>query len=162
MARVAVTVEDLEAGTLPGICAKTGEQADGFATIEFTSTPQWTWILLLFGILPFVIARAFSKVRVVGLVPMSDAALRRARLFTWAYAGLFVLGIVLIVFAVALRSTTPAAIGVLMLVAALLVMVIGWPIVWPMGKLNEDVVWLWSVDRRFVDVVDRYYNPPVE
>ena len=72
MARVAVTVEDLEAGTLPGVCAKTGEQADGFATIEFTSTPQWTWILLLFGILPFVIARAFSKVRVVGLVPMSD------------------------------------------------------------------------------------------
>jgi hypothetical protein len=120
VARVAVTVEDLVAGTLPPFCAKTGAPADGFASVEFTSTPAWTWILLLFGILPFLIARAFSRVRVVGLVPMSDAALRRGRVFTWTYLGAFALGIVLIVIAVASESSIAAVSGVVALIAALL------------------------------------------
>ncbi|MDP9185128.1 MAG: hypothetical protein M3O29_05620, partial [Actinomycetota bacterium] len=91
MARAAATVEDLVDGHLPPVCAKTGGPADGFATIVFTSTPGWTWILLLFGILPFLIARYFSSVRIVGLVPMSDVALRRGRAFTLTYRGFFAL-----------------------------------------------------------------------
>jgi hypothetical protein len=158
VARVAVTVEDLVAGTLPPFCAKTGAPADGFATVEFTSTPAWTWILLLFGILPFLIARAFSRVRVVGLVPMSDAALRRGRVFTWTYLGAFALGIALIVIAVASESSIAAVSGIVALIAALLVTAIGWPFIWPTGQLTGDWVWLSFVDGRFADAVDRRYG----
>ena len=74
-------MEDLESGHLPPLCAKTGEPADGFAKVVSNSTPSWTWILLLFGILPFLIVHYFTTVRIVGLVPMSDVALRRGRAF---------------------------------------------------------------------------------
>jgi hypothetical protein len=54
------------------VYAKTGEAADGSTRIEFSSSPGWTLILLLFGILTFLIAEHLSRVRVVGLIRMSD------------------------------------------------------------------------------------------
>jgi hypothetical protein len=93
VAGAAARVQDLEAGRLPHVCAKTGEAADGSARVEFSSSPGWTLILLLFGILPFLIAEHFSRVRVVGLVPMSDVALRRLRTFNRSVLGFLVLSI---------------------------------------------------------------------
>jgi hypothetical protein len=72
VARAAASIGDLEAGTLPPVCAKTGNYADGWATIEFTSTPGWVWIPLLFGIFPFLIADHYARVRVVGQRPDVD------------------------------------------------------------------------------------------
>ena len=159
MARAAAAVEDLEAGTLPHVCAKTGEAADGNATIEFTSTPSWTWILLLFGIFPFLIARYFSRVRVVGLVPMSDAALRRARVFMWASRGLVLFGVLVLAIGVATDPTVMLA-GLGTLVAALLFMLLGWPFVWPTGQVSGEWVWLSFVDKRFAKELDRWYGDP--
>ena len=128
MARAAATVEDLESGHLPPVCAKTGEPADGFATIVFTSTPEWTWILLLFGIFPFLIARYFTTARIVGLVPMSDVAQRRGRAFTWTYRGFFALsGLVIVVGFFMIDRPAIILEGLAILVITLLVMLIGWP-----------------------------------
>ena len=105
MARAVATVEDFEAGTLPSVCAKTGEVAEGFTSITVTSTPSWTWILLLFGILPFLIAQAFSSTRIVGLVPMSEVAMRRTHAFTWTYRGFLVIGAAVLAVGLATDST---------------------------------------------------------
>ena len=95
MAVATASVEDVEQGNLPRVCAKTGQPADGFKTLQFVSTPGWTWILLLFGILPFLIARYFAARRIYALIPMSDLALRRIRAFTWTYRIFFVAAVLL-------------------------------------------------------------------
>ena len=159
MARAAATVEDLESGHLPPVCPKTGEPADGFATIVFTSTPEWTWILLLFGIFPFLIARYFTTARIVGLVPMSDVALRRGRAFTWTYRGFFALsGLVIVVGFFMLDRPAILLEGLAILVITLLVMLIGWPFVWPTGRVSGEWVWLSFVNDRFASELDRWYT----
>ena len=139
------------------MCAKTGEVANDFAKIEFSSTPAWTAILLLVGIIPFLIARAFSRVRVVGLVPMSDVALQRGRTFTWAYRVFLLLsGLVLVI-----GSQTDRAVilvGLSMLVATILFMVLGALFVWPTGQLSGDRVRLSFVDRRFARALEQWYG----
>jgi hypothetical protein len=158
MARAPATVEDLESGHLPPVCAKTGAPADGFATIVFTSTPDWTWILLLFGIFPFLIARYFSAVQIVGLVPMSDVALRRGRSFTLTYRSLLVLaGVVIVVGFFTFDRPTILLEGLAILVITLLVMLVGWVFVWPTGRVSDDWVWLSHVNDRFAGELDRWY-----
>jgi hypothetical protein len=158
LARAAATVGDLETGTLPPVCAKTGRPADGFATMEFTSTPSWTWILLLFGIFPFLIAQYFSRVRVVGQVPMSDLALQRTRWFTWSSRALFGLAILEFVVAAAVESSSVGLGGLGTLVAALLFTLIGWPFVWPTGHLSDGWVWMSFVHERFARELERRYG----
>jgi hypothetical protein len=157
VARAAARVEDLEAGRLPPVCAKTGEAAEGSATIEFTSTPAWTWILLLFGILPFLIARAFSKTRVRGIVPMSDAALRRARTFNWICAGILVLAAILLVTGFVGHPHLLMA-GLVTLIGALVFLAVGWWFVYPSGQISGEWVWLSSVDPRFAEALGRWYG----
>jgi hypothetical protein len=158
MARAAATVEDLEGGHLPPVCAKTGGPADGFATMVFTSTPEWTWILLLFGIFPFLIARYFTAQQIVGLVPMSDVALRRGRAFTWTYRGFFVLaGLVIVVGFFTLDRPAILLEGLVILVVTLLVMLVGWPFVWPTGRVSGEWVRLSFVNDRFANELDRWY-----
>lgn len=157
MARVAASVGDLVAGTLPPVCAKTGTYADGWATIEFRSTPGWVWILLLFGIFPFLIADYFAKVRVVGHIPMSSDALRRARWFRWSSWAFFALaGLLLIVGLV--TGSAAFAVGLGVLLGTLLYVVVGTPFFWPQGRPSGDVVWLSFVHKRFAEELDRWYG----
>jgi hypothetical protein len=157
VARVAASVGDLEAGTLPPVCAKTGTYADGWATIEFTSTPGWVWTLLLFGIFPFLIADHFARVRVVGHVPMSTAALQRARWFRWSYWAAFLLAGVLVVIGL-VTGLDVAAAGLGAFLGTLLYLVVGTPFFWPSGRPSGDVVWLSFVHRRFAEELDRWYG----
>lgn len=96
MAVVNARVADLERGTLPPVCAKTGVPTEGWAKIRFSSAPTWTWILLLFVIFPFLIAQYFATVHIEGIVPMSDVAQRRVTVFNRLFIGLVALGVVVI------------------------------------------------------------------
>jgi hypothetical protein len=157
LARAAATVEDLKEGRLPPVCAKTGEAADDYVPIEFNSTPGWTWILLLFGIILFLIARAFSTIRVVGLVPFSEVARRRRRAFNWLCVGFLLVSVVVLV--IGIRTDTAVVLtGVAMLIATALVALLGVPFVVPFGQVVGDWVWLSFVDRRFADALDRWYG----
>jgi hypothetical protein len=157
MARASARVSDLEAGTLPPICAKTGEPADGYTGVEFSSAPGWTWILLLFGILPFLIAQHFATVRVNALVPMSDVAQRRVKMLNRLFVGLVTLSLVVIAIGLA---TEPEVMlwGAAMLVAALVVMFFGRAFVLPNGEVSNDWVRLSFVDARFAHELDRFYG----
>jgi hypothetical protein len=159
VARASAKIEDLKAGRLPPICAKTGEPADGSIPIEFTSTPAWTLILLLFGIIPFFIARAFSTVRVVGLVPMSDVAQRRKRAFDRASVGLLLLSVTVLAIGVATHRAVVLT-GVAMVIATALFVFFGVPFVLPSGEVSGDWVRLSFVDRRFANALDDWYGTP--
>jgi hypothetical protein len=99
MASATVSRSALYDGNLPHTCVVTGQPADGTVDVRFNSLPSWTWILLLFGVFPFLIASAFASERVVGAVPVVREAVvrfhRRRRLstvllvagvFGWMYA----------------------------------------------------------------------------
>lgn len=77
MATTWVRREDFEAGDLPHICITTGAVADGTVPVRFDSTPSWTWILLLFGVFPFLIATMFATERVDGEVPVVRSSVER-------------------------------------------------------------------------------------
>lgn len=55
----------------------TGEDADGLVSFEFGSLPDWTWILLLFGVFPFLVTTMFATAVVRGEVPARREILTR-------------------------------------------------------------------------------------
>jgi hypothetical protein len=79
VARVWVHREDLITGDLPPVCVRTGDPTDELVAVRLDSLPEWTWILLLFGVVPFLIAAIFATERVPGRLPMSLRARERRR-----------------------------------------------------------------------------------
>lgn len=138
MAAVAVSIKDFKAGTLPRVCVKTGARA--VVDAEHTAHREigWTWVLLLFGILPFFIARAFAGHRVKGFVPMSRQAIRRARLFDLVTAASFVLGLALAAGGAALGQTWLAWSGVVLFGLSVLATIFGTWFVWPSAVLDDE------------------------
>jgi hypothetical protein len=158
MARVAARVSDLEGGSLPPVCAKTGVPTDGHTTIRFSSAPSWTWILLLFGILPFLIAQFFATVRIEAIVPMSEVAQRRVTVFNRLSIGLIALNLVVIVAGFVLDTQTAILVGLAMLLAVVVVMLLAVPFVLPSGQVSGEWVQLSAVHERFAAEVDRFYG----
>ena len=154
MATVIVPVSALEAGSLPPICAKTGRKADGYQQIDFSSAPTWTWILLLFGIFPFVIAQYFARVHVVGLLPMSEVAQRRIDRFNRLFVGSVILGLAVV--GIGFLTTSSLVLwGLAIMIVAILVMAIAHEFFLPGGQVRDDWVRLTGVDQRFADEVGR-------
>jgi hypothetical protein len=157
-------VADLEAGTLPPVCVKTGIPTDGYTKIRFSSAPTWTWILLLFGIFPFLIAQYFATVHVEGIVPMSDVAQRRVTVFNRLFIGLVALGAVVIVVGWWALDTEAAVIlvGLAIMIAAAFVMFLALPFVLPSGAVIGEWVQLSFVHERFAAELDRFYRRSLE
>ena len=159
MIHATASVGDLEQGHLPRVCAKTGLRSDGFATIRITNTPGWTWILLLFGIFPFLIAAFFATRRVDALIPMSDLALRRVRAFRWTYITFLVLALLLLGIGVFAEHPTFAWVGISTALLTLLFIAFGWLFVYPTGQiLDQDWISLSFVDKGFATALDRWYG----
>jgi hypothetical protein len=163
MARVAARVADFEAGTLPAVCAKTGEPTDSEVKIRFSSAPGWTWILLFFGIFPFLIAQYFATVHVDGLLPMSDIAQWRVKVFNRLFIGLVVLSAVVIVVGFALDTEAAVIlVGLAMMLAAIFAMFLALPFVLPSGAVMGEWVQLSFVNDRFAAALDRFYGRSLE
>ena len=159
MVHATASVEDLESGHLPSVCAKTGLPATGFTTVRVSNLPGWTWILLLFGIWPFLIAWYFATRRIDALIPMSDLALRRVRAFTLTYAILFTLALVLCLIGGFGEHPTLVWLGLLTALLALLFIAFAWLFVYPTGRfLDQDWISLSFVDKRFATALDRWYG----
>jgi hypothetical protein len=157
VATAAARVSDLEAGSLPPVCAKTGGPAAGYTKVEFSSTPGWTLILLLFGIFPFLIAQHFARIHVVGLVPLSTIAQQRITMLNRLFVGLVALSLAVIGLGFV---TEPDVIlwGLAMLIGAILVLLIGRAFVLPSGEVQDEWVRLSFVDSRFARELDRFYG----
>jgi hypothetical protein len=133
-------------------------RADGFATVRITNLPGWTWILLFFGIWPFLIAAYFATRRIDALIPMSDLALRRQRAFTSTYAIFVTLAVVLLAIGLVGEHPTVVWIGLLTALLTILFIAFGWLFVYPTGRfLDQDWISLSFVDERFATALDRWY-----
>ena len=152
-------VADLADGRLPHVCAKTGIPTDGYAQIRFSSPPAWTWILLFFGIFPFLIAQFFVTVHVEAIVPMSDIAQRRVTVFNRAFIGLVVIGVVFVGVGWALDFESVLILsGLVLLIVAIFAMLLAQPFVLPSGRVEGDWVQLSFVSDRFAAALDRFYG----
>lgn len=158
MARIAVRRDAFEQGTFPSVCCKTGRPADGFERWEFSNTPSWTWILLLFGIFPFLIATAFATERFSGSLPISSAAASRltvARRLVWFFGGAAVLCFGA---GIAYDSLLPIALAFALL--CLIAIAARW-ILSPSANLDgREVVVLSNVHRGFVAAIHAIPAPP--
>ena len=163
MAQVDAHVSDFEAGRLPPVCAKTGEPTDGEVKIRFSSAPGWTWILLFFGIFPFLIAQYFATVHVQGLLPMSEVAQRRVKAFNRLFIGLVALSAVVIVVGFAIDTQAAVIlVGLAMMIVAVFAMFLALPFVLPSGAVMGEWVRMSFVDERFAAELDRFYGRSVE
>lgn len=134
-------------------------RADGFTKLRVSNLPGWTWILLLFGIWPFLIAAYFATRRIDALVPMSGLALRRVRVFTGTYGVLFTLAVVLFFIGLFGEHPTLVWLGIITALLTLLFISIGWLFVYPTGRfLDQDSISLSFVDKRFATAMDRWYG----
>jgi hypothetical protein len=162
MARVAARVSDFEQGTLPPVCAKTGVPTDGYTKIRFSSAPTWTWILLLFGIFPFLIAQFFATVRIDAIVPMSEVAQRRVTAFNRLFIGLVAVSVVVIAVGFVLETQTAALVGLAMLLAIIVAMLLATPSVLPSGQVSGEWVHLSGVHELFAAELDHIYGRSAE
>lgn len=113
-------------GVLPAVCVLTGQPAQRYQRVTFTYVPGWTWVLLLFGIIPCLIARWFTAEKIPTALPISERArrdYRRRRDLTMATV---VAGIALVIVGGASQVPGIALAGLgLLLLAALAMLVLG-------------------------------------
>ena len=86
MSAVVVSRGSLGSGDLPRVCVKTGAPADGTVDVRFSRLPPWTYLLLLAGIFPFLVALLFADEVVTGRLPVHRVVFERyRRLSRWAW-----------------------------------------------------------------------------
>lgn len=94
---------------LPDVCVRTGRPADARIEFRHRSTPGWTWLLLPFGIVPFVLANLFAGELVVGEVPVTRELVERQRRVRRLAALLLATGILVVVIGVV--ASAPWVVG---------------------------------------------------
>jgi cytochrome bd-type quinol oxidase subunit 2 len=154
MARVWVELDRFERGDFPDVCAKTGEAAEYLGRVEATRTPEWPCLLLLFGILPYLIAAWFSTDRTEGDVPLSARAVRRLQRLAWVRRPVGLLALGLVIAGVLLESAGVTVAGFGLLIAYMVLLVVG--AVWSVGgRLDRQAgaVQLTGVHDRFKEAV---------
>lgn len=138
---------------LPRVCVLSGEPADGTIWFRLSHTPAWTFLLILFGILPFLIAEYFTTERIKVTLPVTRAALARLRRMRRLRTALLLVGVALFVVALVAGSTALLWAGVAMFLAgAVLWVAVSWRMPsW--APADVDAVTLRSVHADFVHAV---------
>jgi hypothetical protein len=101
---VAVWEGDLFAGALPPICVLTGEAGAEVRAVRYQSLPAWVFLLILFGIVPFLVGYLMTRRLASGWLPMSPRARRRLAALRLLGVGLAV-GLPVLTFFAAWTST---------------------------------------------------------
>ena len=84
---------------LPRVCVKTGTPTADVLTIRGSAAPSWSWFMIIFGFLPWLVASLASSPSYEIQVPMQAAVWRRHRKVRRAAFIAFVVGIVLAIVA---------------------------------------------------------------
>jgi hypothetical protein len=69
----------------PWPCAQTGALTSDVLVLTATRTPRWIWLLLFFGVWPYLIAAYFTRVSAKVAVPFTNEAWHRY-LKKWKFA----------------------------------------------------------------------------
>ena len=84
---------------LPRVCVKTGTPTADVLTIKGSAAPSWSWFMIIFGFLPWLVASLARSKRYTIRVPMRAAVWRRHRTIRRAAFIAFVAGLVLAIVA---------------------------------------------------------------
>ena len=133
----------------PSMCAKTGGSADHLVRMQLSWQPSWVLLLILFGVLPFLIAAYFTQKKSVFHLPASDATFRSLRRTRWTTALMAVVGVAAFVVGASGPSLDLVTLGVFLLIAAGVVAAIGKRIVWVTGRRDETTITLRGVHDSF-------------
>lgn len=160
---VTVRADELVPGRLPPVCVKRGVIATDWQPTRFTTTPRWTLILLLFGVLPYLIAWAMTRLVATGALPVSAEALLAMRRLRTQTVALSAAGIALFVGAALLRigvlSAVVAMLGLFCFFAAIVLQLVVGPAVTVGGTVfrgpNGILVVLRRVHPGFIEAVHR-------
>jgi predicted lysophospholipase L1 biosynthesis ABC-type transport system permease subunit len=155
MATVEVAVRDLERRTLPPLCVKTGLPAEVGVAKTFVWVPGWTWILILFGIFPFLIARYFAARRVTLELPATAQVDKMRRNAGMATILVCALAIALLVYSSWQQFSTLYWLVGALLLGALIYRTTEHYAHWVGGYLQEETLVLSRVHPRFVDACQR-------
>lgn len=155
MARITVAYDALERGQFPPVCCRTGDHTDHYVRLRFTDTPGWTWVLLPFGVLPFIVARLFVTTTYDGVLPLSQEAENRIKALARAALVAGVAGVASIVAGLLTSGSGLAVIG-LALLGVGVVCVIAGTIASPDTKRDvaRGAVELRNVHRDFVRTIE--------
>src|SRR5438874_1356496 len=86
MAQVKLGRFEAEEGELPPLCLRCGAPATGFKSLQFSSYPDWSYLLLLLTFWPFLIAAPLLRQRMRVLAPLCPTHRKywlRRRLLFW-------------------------------------------------------------------------------
>ena len=86
---------------LPKVCVKTGIPTADELTLRGSAAPSWSWFMIVFGFLPWLVASMASSQSYAITVPMQAAVWRRHRSVRRAAVVLFVVGVALALVATA-------------------------------------------------------------
>jgi len=161
---------DLYAGTLPPICALTGEATSGLQPVRFRTTPSWVVLLIFLGIVPFIVAWLLTQRVAGGVVPMSPRAMRRLHdrrrravlVFLAVPAVFIVAGLASAPFS-ATVPTVVSVVGFITTLAAIPACMMWYSAATLRGFVEEPNPWgrwvrLWNVDPTFAAAVQRMYE----
>jgi hypothetical protein len=153
---------DFEDGTLPRICAATGDEATRLYRIRARHDPAWPYLLIFAGpigwIAMLVIAASLGR-ELSGYLPLSDAAherMVRSRQTRMQFTLGALVGVVVTAFSLAVLGRGPAAV-VVGVIGLLVAAVGGLAAMRPAGSIgaspnpNGRTVDLTGVSRRFVE-----------
>ena len=84
---------------LPRVCVKTGTPTADVLTIRGSAPPAWSWVMIVFGFLPWLVANLSTSKHYSIEVPMHSAVWRRHRRVRRAAFVLFVAGVTLTIVA---------------------------------------------------------------
>ncbi|GEM_PF-1650093 len=152
-------VDTHKLGELPRLCAKTGVPTETTKRHEFGDIPGWTWLLIFWGLIPFLIAAGFARHKVTADLPASDDTLRRIRLVDLGSVAGLVLGIGLLVSALLTEESAWAWGGIAVALVTLVSGAGARRIVWVTGRLDGNVLWLYGVHPSFVQEAEHLAPP---
>lgn len=144
---------------LPRVCAKTGEPADQTIRQVFADLPGWTFLLILWGFIPFLIAAIFARRKVTVDLPISTQTRHHIAVVNVVSVIATVVGFGLLI--VMLVIGEPGlALGAAGLVLAVLVGgSVARRLVWVSGRLDDDVLWLYGVHPTFAREAGQLASP---
>lgn len=149
MATVSVRAEEVPNLNRGGVCAKSGVPATRTISTQAVHTPAWIWILLLFGILPLLIAYFVTR-RSIGIdLPASEEVVQHRSRATTRMVAASLVSVALPIGAAATGETTLAWIGIAGLVLVVMALPF-WARTWITATFNGEVVTLSRVHPNYV------------
>lgn len=142
MGEATVWGRELASSSLPGVCVVTGVPTDSTARVRFRTVPGWTWVFIIFGLLPVIIIQLLTQKTARGRVPMIPARRRWILLVQWTTAVAIVFAVVLVIVGAGQSDQslggTLALTGGLLLLAGIGLGVVGGAIVRVRGRVYQD------------------------